>query len=298
MTCTHTPEPVSANRLEILPPDLGARLRRPVCLQAEVVRNERLSDRYWLLRLAAEDVAQTARPGQFVMLTPSRAAGQGPTLPRPMAVAGVDVRRGTLDIVYGVVGAGTLQMTTFAPGETMTTVGPLGRGFVPPEAPGRALLLGRGIGSCSLTLLATELTASGWDVVAVASARSAQAQIGPQLYRRTAATLICVDDDAGDSEVEHLSRRLEGLFDVAGQPSFVAACGSHRLELMAEHVGRRYRVPVQVSVEAHMACGLGYCHGCASAATAVTTESPLVCVDGPVFALTGTPLARADSRRD
>jgi dihydroorotate dehydrogenase electron transfer subunit len=38
-----------------------------------------------------------------------------------------------------------------------------------------------------------------------------------------------------------------------------------------------------VSLEAHMACGLGYCHGCSSGAPGLAEEAPLVCRDGPVF---------------
>jgi len=42
---------------------------------------------------------------------------------------------------------------------------------------------------------------------------------------------------------------------------------------------------VQVSLEAHMACGLGYCHGCATGTRTADEESPLICRDGPVFRL-------------
>ena len=52
---------------------------------------------------------------------------------------------------------------------------------------------------------------------------------------------------------------------------------------LAAELGAEWGVPVRVSLEARMACGLGYCHGCAApVATDPTVEGPLVCVDGPV----------------
>ncbi|MBO0872611.1 MAG: dihydroorotate oxidase electron transfer subunit, partial [Pseudonocardia sp.] len=60
--------------------------------------------------------------------------------------------------------------------------------------------------------------------------------------------------------------------------------GSERLARLAAELGGRWRASVQVCLEAHMACGLGYCHGCATS----TGGGPprLVCRDGPVFRLT------------
>ena len=40
---------------------------------------------------------------------------------------------------------------------------------------------------------------------------------------------------------------------------------------------------VQVSLEARMACGIGYCHGCSHGAVGESEEAPLVCREGPVF---------------
>jgi dihydroorotate dehydrogenase electron transfer subunit len=52
---------------------------------------------------------------------------------------------------------------------------------------------------------------------------------------------------------------------------------------LATEVARASGASVQVSIEARMACGLGFCHGCATGIVGASEESPLVCVDGPVF---------------
>ena len=91
--------------------------------------------------------------------------------------------------------------------------------------------------------------------------------------------LTAVSDDLGTSDVAHVrSLVADRSFDL------VAVCGSARLTQLALEIGREAGALVQVSLEAHMACGLGYCHGCA-APLSRSDEGPLVCVDGPVFEL-------------
>lgn len=255
---------------------------RPTWLRAPVLLNRHHADRYWRLRLAAPEVASSARAGQFVMLTAARedAAGAGPLLPRPMAVYATDAARGTIDVMYGVVGAGTRALTTFAAGERMVVVGPLGQGFVLAPDTRRVLLLGRGIGVCSLTAIARERV----EVVAVASARTPAAVLGVEELREGGAVAVwAVTDVEGTSDVGALRARLRAELGER-PPQQVLTCGSDRLARLASELGEHWDASVQVCLEAHMACGLGYCHGCATG----TGNGPprLVCRDGPVFRLT------------
>lgn len=252
-------------------------------VRARVETHRHVADRYWFLRLYAPEIALAAEPGQFLMLTIARDDELGPVLPRPMAIYDVDATNGFVDVMYGVVGGGTRRLSTFAPGEHVTTVGPLGQGFVVPDHVGRILLLGRGIGTCSLTLLAAQTASRGLEVVAVDSARTGRALVADETYRRAGVTrLIQVTDADGTSEVGELSRRLVSDDD-STPPGAVFVCGSNRLTRLAVHLGERWGAEVQVSLEAHMACGLGYCHGCSSGQRSADAEAPLVCRDGPVF---------------
>ena len=91
-----------------------------------------------------------------------------------MAVYRWDRAAGSIEIVYRVVGEGTTALTSWRAGEAMTVVGPLGTGFQLRPTSETVLLLGRGIGTCSLTALAVEAAAAGVSVLAVASGRVAQ----------------------------------------------------------------------------------------------------------------------------
>jgi dihydroorotate dehydrogenase electron transfer subunit len=257
----------------------------PVVHRAPVLEHRPIADRYRLLRLHAPVIAERALPGQFVMLTAARGGEGAPVLPRPMAIYRTDVAAGTISILYGVVGFGTRRLAGFRTNETMTVVGPLGRWFELGPALRSVLLVGRGIGTCSLTTVAQQAAGSGVAVTAVTSARYKGAVIGSDLYREFGATSVHeVTDEAGTSDVASLCARLTAELDAA-PPEVILTCGSERLVGMCERLAGRWPgSQVQVSVEAHMACGLGYCHGCASGARSEGEETPLICRDGPVFA--------------
>ncbi|MFI5610927.1 dihydroorotate oxidase electron transfer subunit [Amycolatopsis sp. NPDC051903] len=266
-------------------PATGADQPAPTWHHAEVLEHRPEADRYQYLRLHAPTIARTAAAGQFVMLTAARRGERGPVLPRPMAIYRRDAEAGTIEVVYGVVGDGTRKLTTFAAGEPMLVVGPLGRGFAVPADTGRVLLVGRGIGTCSLTTVAQDLAGSATALVAVASGRTPEALIGAQFYRDCGAErVLTVTDAEGTSGVEHLRGLLTSTLDAA-PPRRILTCGSDRLAWLCRELADRWGAEVQVSLEAHMACGLGYCHGCATGTRSGPEESPLICKDGPVFRL-------------
>jgi dihydroorotate dehydrogenase electron transfer subunit len=247
-----------------------------------VLGQHRSGDRYWTLELDAPRIAETAQPGQFVMLTSHRIGTRATVLPRPMAVSATDPERGSVLIMYGVVGAGTQLMTTLEPGETVVTVGPLGRGFDIGTAGRSVLVLGRGIGICSLTMLAIATRTRGDTVRAVSSGRTPDAIVGRPVYAAAGIDAQEVYDSDGSSDPRTVATWLRSEYD-GHPPDLVVVCGSERLTALAVELGREWKADVQVSVEAHMACGIGYCHGCSSGDLGESVEAPLVCTDGPVF---------------
>lgn len=273
-----------AGLLELLPPDSDTRAD-PITCDAPILLNRPEIDRYWRLVLHAPSIARNVQPGQFVMLTPTRPGQTWPVLPRPMAVYDTDPATGSITILYGVVGAGTQHMTTFTKSERITTVGPLGRAFSLPPSTTTLLTIGRGIGTCSLTLLAAHSQRTGIDVTVIASGRAPHATVGTEFYRVHGIRALEVHDSDGSSSPEKLTPAISALVE-ARPPDVIAVCGSQRLSTLAQQLARTWGSQVQVSLEAHMACGLGYCHGCSTGQRAATAEAPLICKDGPVFRLT------------
>ncbi|WP_253859136.1 dihydroorotate oxidase electron transfer subunit [Prauserella alba] len=246
--------------------------------------NAPLSDRYRLLRFRSAAIAVRARAGQFVMVAPVTASA--PVLPRPMAIYTRNAEAGLVDIVYGVVGDGTKALAEVAAGEELQVTGPLGRGFVIRDRVERILLVGRGVGICAMTTVAQDLAETPAQVTAVLSGRNRDAVLGGEVLGACGADVLTVTDADGSSAVDALRGRLLRAFD-EDPPQQILTSGSERLTRLVAELGVRWAADTQVSVEAHMACGLGYCHGCAVGDGDGTSESPLVCRDGPVFGLRG-----------
>jgi len=258
--------------------------------QYGILDHRPLGDRYMALTLDAPAIAKTAQPGQFVMLTAARRGEKTPALPRPMAIYSTNAETGAVEVLYGVVGAGTKRLQSFEVSEEMFVVGPLGRSFEIAEGTERVLLIGRGIGTCSLTTVAQVNAEKGIKTIAVTSAREPSALIGADFYRGHGAKVYEVTDQEGNSSPEALFATLTADLD-DNPPPVILTCGSARLTRLCEELAERWGSKVQVSVEAHMACGLGYCHGCASGARSEGDESPLICKDGPVFSWEPAPSA-------
>lgn len=276
----------------------------PVSVDAPVLANRHLGDRYWEVRLHAPEIAARFAPGQFVMVTVARQTDRGPVLPRPMAIYDADPGAGWIALVYSVVGAGTRELTGFREGELLCTVGPLGRGFdLPPGSRrpedaarghargGGVLLLGRGIGTCSLAPLTAGLGPSDAHT-AVTSGRHPGAVIGRDLYERRGVRCLPVHDADGSADTAALARAVHELHDDR-PPALIAVCGARRLETLALELSGRWGSDVQVALEARMACGLGYCHGCSTGERNAAAEAPLICRDGPVFGLRPAAVAAA-----
>lgn len=266
--------------------DARADRARAVLEDAPVLLNEEVAPAHFLMRLFVPAIARAARPGQFAMISLVRDAESLPTLPRPMALYDWDTAKGSIDILYRVLGRGTKAMSSFRPGERLVTVGPLGRGFTLRSGTRRMLLLGRGIGVCSLTGLARAAAERDIALEVVVSAREPDALIGLELFRRFGARVWTVTDQDGSSDVARLQGLLASRLEIAPVQQ-IAICGSERLLLLGARLAERFKAGLEVSLEAHMACGIGYCHGCASGRRDPADESPLICTVGPVFAYEG-----------
>ena len=115
---------------------------------APILVNEEMGCNIWLMTVRAPEIASTARPGQFVHVkVPGMEAH---ILRRPFGVYAADAEAGTVDMMYQVLGFGTEHMTELAIVDTVEMIGPIGRGWQPPEGCKRALIVAGGVGSAPL----------------------------------------------------------------------------------------------------------------------------------------------------
>ena len=252
---------------------------------ATVVSNAWVNSEYKHLVLAAPEPAPAALAGQFFQLECPATADDRPFFRRPMSVYKADAARGEVEFLYKVTGEGTRGLATLATGNRMRILGPLGVGFRLDSAWREIVVVGRGVGLATLAPLAEAAAAQGIGVTAVFSARGPAQVMSVERFASAGARVeVVLDSDRTSdvAQVETLMRRLMG----EGRADALFTCGSNRLMLLLQRLGREFSIPGQVAMEQQMACGLGMCFCCVrSFRSGDDTVSRRVCWEGPVFDL-------------
>ena len=117
---------------------------------ALVQSNERVNHDTFEIVVHSPQIAQTAKPGQFVMVSCAK-TGRSPLLRRPISIYDIDGEN--FSLLYKVVGAGTEIMSEMSAGESVSMLGPLGKGFNIAKTQHHCLV-GGGIGIAPLLYLA------------------------------------------------------------------------------------------------------------------------------------------------
>jgi dihydroorotate dehydrogenase electron transfer subunit len=251
-----------------------------------VTGSERLGA-YRVLRVAAPGATDARRagwapvPGQFAMLAAATRWGGGeeerPYLARAFSIA--RCREGELHFLLEDVGPGTRRLCELRAGDRLWALGPLGRGFTPPPAGRRAILVGGGAGIAPLAILqdalAREAQASPPASVLLGFRDEPHAQGAALLDGARVAT-----DDGSSGRRGLVTELLEEEL-ARDAAAVVYACGPAGMLEGVRAMCARAQTPAQLALEAGMACGFGACFGCV-----VPTRDRgylRVCVDGPVI---------------
>ena len=248
---------------------------RPVLEAVTVVANDRIAEGVGLIALRAPRIAATVRPGQFVHLRV--ATGADIILRRPFSVHRAHGE--LIEILYQVLGAGTLRLAEKTVGDVMDAVGPLGHGWQVPPGTAHALLVAGGLGAAPLGMLAEHLAVAGVAVAVAQGAPTASRLVARDHFERVARRVEVATDDGSAGEQGFVTGPVARLlaeerFDVA------YTCGPEPMQRIVSSMTRDAGVGCQVSLERLMACGIGACLSCV-----VSTRDGLkrACVDGPVF---------------
>ena len=224
------------------------------------------------LELVAPGVTAKASPGQFVMVT---VPGGGFLLRRPLSLFTVHGDRAGL--LVEARGAGSARRAALEVGETVDLAGPLGSAFST-RGVSNALLVGGGIGCAPLQYLADELTTAGANVTAAFGFRDFRAARAAGAF---AIERLWVTSE--DGAVGRKGTVMDVLTGLDAPPNTVVyACGPAAMIGAVQRWTLHEGLRGYASLEAHMACGTGSCHGC----VVDTARGKLrVCSEGPVFAL-------------
>jgi dihydroorotate dehydrogenase electron transfer subunit len=275
---------------------LGREGDTPVRATCEVLARRR-EGAYWTISVAAPDIADRARPGQFVNVA---VAAPASLLRRPFSIARVSKQgpaAGTVDFVFDAHGPGTEWLVDRAAHDVLDVVGPLGNPFPLPRQRVSCLLVGGGYGVAPLFFLAEELRREGLRVDMVVGAATQERIFNAIEAKRITASVTFTTEDGSFGEQGRVTDVLEQVVQDCGT-SVVYACGPMPMLRAVSERCRELELPAQVAVEEHMACGVGVCWTCVVPVRHKdgSVRMKRSCIDGPVF--NGAKVAWEESRWD
>jgi dihydroorotate dehydrogenase electron transfer subunit len=244
--------------------------------RAEIKGNRPLHENHNLLSLLNLDAMIEPLPGQFYMLQTGK--GYDPLLKRAFSL----FRRTPdgLQILYRIKGKGTSILRSLKEGAVVDMIGPLGNGYPLPSREEVPLIIAGGIGIASVFSLAEKL--SGNAFVFYGARVEEELFMTDELQEIYRDLVVCTDDGSCGRKgtVMDVLDDFMGSQPVKMGKPVIYACGPHPMLKEIAALSATLGVTAHVSLEEHMACGIGACLGCV-----VKTKGGYkrVCKEGPVF---------------
>ena len=247
---------------------------KKIVFECPIVENIRLSDGVFKTTLEAPAVCDTAKPGQFIHI---KTGGENfPLLRRPISIA--DVVDGKLVVVYRIVGQGTRWLSEQVKGRSINVMGPLGNGFTLDAR--KPLLVGGGIGIAPLLYLARIFAAHNSVDALLAGRNRDEIICWRDIFSEFCSKIYATTDDGS---LGTRGNALALLPEIVAKNNYDAiySCGPAPMLRAVSDFAKRAEIRCQLSLESHMACGLGVCLSCSC--TGADGKRKKICADGPVF---------------
>ena len=245
----------------------------------KIVTRRELNPTVTFMSVEAPLVAKKARPGQFIIL---RVDEDGERI--PLTVAGYDRERGTVDIIFQIVGATTMKLNAKKQGEYIQDfVGPLGNA-TEVEGVKKACIVGGGVGCAIAYPVAKELHDLGCEVTSIIGFRSRDLVILEEEFGAASDRLYRMSDDGSWGEKGVVTAPLKALLDAGEKFDVVIAIGPVIMMKFVTETTRPFWQKTVVSMNPIMIDGTGMCGGCRLTVNEHGKKiTKFACVDGPDF---------------
>ena len=241
----------------------------------EIVRKKELNPTVTLMEIHAPLIAEKAEPGQFIIL---RVDEDGDRI--PITIADYDRNRGTVTIIFQIVGATTEKLNHLQEKDCLHDfVGPLG---TPSHVEGlkKVAVIGGGVGCAIAYPIAKKLSENGAEVHSVVGFRNHDLVILEQEFQTVSDKLVIMTDDGSYGEKGLVTDALKKLIDSGEAYDEVIAIGPLIMMKFVCKLTKEYGIKTVVSMNPIMIDGTGMCGGCR---LTVGGETKFACVDGPDF---------------
>lgn len=244
-----------------------------------ITENRPVGQDLFVMEFCLPALASECKSGQFVHVLLNSQAD--PLLRRPLSLFDVDHENGIIRLLYRVVGRGTELMAQKRINETIEVMGPLGAGFSLRDNE-KVILVGGGVGIAPLVYLARMLNEKGCQVTVLHGVANKEQLVAAPYLAYPGIELLTATMDGSEGYKGLVTDLLQEKIDPL-KCDFIYTCGPEPMMAAVAAYARRNKIPGEVSLEEHMACGVGACLGCARKLKPGDENLVKICKDGPVF---------------
>ena len=240
-----------------------------------IVKKRVLNPTVTLMEVEAPLVARKAEPGQFIIL---RVDENGERI--PLTIADYDREKGTVTIIFQIVGATTEKLNHKEEGDYLQDfVGPLGKA-TETEGLKRVAVIGGGVGTAIAYPVAKKLHDVGCHVDLIVGFRNKDLIILEDEFRAASTNFIIGTDDGSYGKKALVTDLLREQIEAGVKYDRVIAIGPVIMMKFVCQLTKEYNIPTVVSMNPIMIDGTGMCGGCR---LTVGGQTKFACVDGPDF---------------
>ena len=241
----------------------------------EILEKRFLNDTVCEMQINAPLVAKKAEPGQFIIL---RTDEDGERI--PLTIAGFDRKKGTVKIIFQVVGSTTEILKHKNVGDSLKDfVGPLGNA-TETEGVNNVCVVGGGVGCAIAMPVAEKFAKDKANVTSIIGFRNKDLVILEDEFKKASNELVVMTDDGSYGRQGNVCVPLEEMLASGKKFDKIFAIGPLIMMKFVVETAKKYNVPCMVSMNPIMIDGTGMCGGCR---LSVDGQMKFACVDGPDF---------------
>ncbi len=272
--------------------------------QCDILSHHAFQGEQFIITVHAPAISKRALAGSFVHLQCDKSL----PMRRPISIMRANPDKGTITLLYKVLGHGTQLLSKRQVGESLDILGPIGVPFELHSDKPRPLLIGGGVGLPPMVFIAETIAQFkkqfapfvilGSEVPFPFSLMTSKLAI-PSIPDNVTATMPLLEDwkiatrlcsmqnfsGCYQGYVTDLARLwLDSLTTQQRSEVEIFSCGPTAMLAAVTKLAKEFELPCQVSLEEYMACAVGGCAGCVVKVNNTEgTAMKRVCVDGPVF---------------
>ena len=248
---------------------------------ATIVLNEKVARDIYKMILQFDDMPDTIRGGQFAHVKLNDSAH---ILRRPFCICDYDMQKKTVLLCYAVVGEGTKILSSYPVGEKLQVMLPLGNGYMPEKSVKKVVLVGGGMGSAVLPAIPTTYPNLEYYTY-LGFANKDRVVLEEELSCKSKQLVVATDDGSYGEKGFVTNILAQDIKKI--NPDAVFCCGPEVMFKALKKALSGVDVPIFVSLEARMGCGVGACLVCNCKVRRAGEEETYVrvCIEGPVMNL-------------